>query len=252
MSIGALALRMALAQELRGRTIAGNAVFDSTIAPIDEFSEGGDTPFISIATEDQKYTEIGGKDLTTCSRRVDLVVEIASGQQAYIETPEGAVSGINLSQTDEAKELTIDMICRQVECAIMRPVHEIWGRVLQGILLKIVEVNVRRGIKAEGGSRLAFRQLVFTVELVTEPRFGEQPTHMWAKFMTALEADTGTQVIAPAIRSVIAGDPLPDHLRDWVTTGMSRDAASGLRLLAADGSLDAHPTLTATEPEGLA
>lgn len=244
MSIASLAIRMALTGELINRTLVGKSVFDSTIAPIDHFSEAGDKPFVSIAAEDHSATGFTVSDLTSGDRSFDLVIEIASGHRANVETSDGVVSVINLSESDAGKELTLDLIERQITHRIMTPDHAIWGDVLKSLIVKVNSVQTRRGIKAEAGARLAFRQMVISIDPLDDPAIGVAPAGIWADFLTACEADPETAALAPSIRSVIIGDEIPAHLFEWVSEGMKGDAASALRLLRADGSTEAAAPLS--------
>lgn len=243
MSIVALALRMALTRELRGRTIAGPAVFEAAIQPIDTFEEAGDTPFITVAIEDQESTDLTRADLTSGERSVEIVVEVAAGRRVSIETPDGQVEGVDLQATDAVKELTLDLLHRQILRAVAAPSDERWGPVLDAVLIKVDAVKSKRGLKAEGSARLAFRQIVFEVTTCNDPEFGAAPYGIWDTFLAACEADQEAAAIAPAIRSAIVGEAIPAHMLEWRSEGTREDVARAAQLLHADGTTDAPPLL---------
>lgn len=247
MSIASMAIRLALTGELLGKTIVGDAVYDSSIAPIDHFQEAGDSPFVSIAVEDQSASGFTVRDVMSGDRAFDLVIEIASGHRAHVETSGGTIPVINLSESDAGKELTLDLIERQVLRHIMSPVDAVWGAVLQSLVVKIDSLNIQRGIKSEGGIRLAFRQILLSIVPIDDPLIGHQPEGVWQDFLTACEADSATAGVAPSIRAVIVGDSVPAHLLQWVAEGMKPDAARGLSLLSADGSTEPTPTMVEVE-----
>src|SRR5262245_41770436 len=107
MSLNRAALRIAAVIALRGRTDAGEAVFDSRNDALEDVALGESVPVISVYTEEDK-TE-------NRRRSIDLVIEFAVNTR--ISLGDGAV--IAAPQTDEALELTLDVLEAQIADALM-------------------------------------------------------------------------------------------------------------------------------------
>ena len=117
-SIASMALRLAARRLLEGNTMAGEAVYDSAIAPIDHMVEDGDTaPFIVISSEDEVAT-IQQREILSGERSIDLVIEIAiaakvtgTGKPDQEGDPEPEIV---IPATDAGLEISLTLISRQV------------------------------------------------------------------------------------------------------------------------------------------
>jgi hypothetical protein len=247
-----MALRLAFVRVLRGRTLAGGAVYDSAIDPIDHMvGEGKSEPFIVVSSEDES-TETTGRDVTSGSRKIDIVVEIAMAVAVKGEGPRDSEhsvpSAISIPSTDAGLEISIGLISREVHRMVFET-RSGWGKLIQTIVVNTPIIKSRRGVGNKEGARFAARMIVFTLEVLDDPCFGDDPKGkdtVWGDYIALLEADDELSAMAPLIRSTIIGASIPSHDLERSAIGLSDAAANNLGFASISGSPDEPPTV-ATE-----
>lgn len=231
MSLVALAMRLTLCQALSGKTLAGEAVYDSNVVDLDKLIEKDQTKLvITIATDEQEGT-LDGFAYDLSDRRLDLVIEIAAAQGIRVEIeaqgddpPEEAVMA-EIKPSDAGLEMTVDLIARQV-MATMQGGDSWAADLFRTVALKPVKFTSKRGAGWEKGPRFAARQIVITYEPLAEPALGIAPYGCWARLAAALADQGGTLAKYGAlIAKVIEGTPIPEWRQLQVDLGLSDDAA---------------------------
>lgn len=212
MSLTRLAMRVAAARALKGRTLAGPRVFDSAVDPIDQTIAEQRQPLI-VLTTDEHEVETTGRDLDSGNHQCDVVIEVAIAARVEVPASDGQGGQITIAipHTDEGMELTLDLMEHQIVTALTRD-DNAWSRVWMKLVPRIQRRLSRRGASAENGVRFAARQLVLTCDLVDTPPIGTQieAGTAWGEALAAMEADQALAPIAAMIRAEIEGETISD------------------------------------------
>nr|USU31112.1 hypothetical protein NG677_17440 [Methylobacterium sp. OTU13CASTA1] len=217
------ALRTCLGQILLGTTLAEDRIFDSAVQPIEELVKAAPEPFIVISTDDEEIERATGWALLDAERTINIVVEIAVGGLTKVEQPVeqggGQALQLDIPQTDEGLETTLNMIGRQVYREIL--IGGPWSDLFRDIAFGLKKVSVRRGANTEQGLRFAARQYVFQADTMAEPEFGTEPEGAFARLLAMMEADAYLAKDAPLVRQMIIGDVLPEWRRVQADYGLT-------------------------------
>lgn len=195
MSLARFALRTCAVRALTGATLVGDNVRDSDFGAIDVAADGSirsdqDRPFVLVYTDDSTAEDTATRDLRQ-NGHLDLVVE-SGVANPLVETDEttgeSRIVGINLPDTDAARELTLDLIDRQVTVALTGP--DTWAELWQRLHNRVLRIDRRRAASTEGGVRLAARQLRIRLDVLADPAWGQPLVagNPWADFVAALIA----------------------------------------------------------------
>lgn len=207
MSLTRLAMRLAAARALKGRTLAGPRVFDSAVDPIDQTIAEQRQPLI-VLTTDEHELEVTGRDLGSGNHQCDLVIEVAIAARVEVPASDGQGGQITIAipHTDEGMELTLDLMEHQVVAVLTRD-DNAWSQVWMKLVPRIQRRLSRRGASAENGVRFAARQLVLTCDLVDTPPIGAAPEAgtAWGDVLAAMEGDAALAPIAAMLRAEVAG-----------------------------------------------
>lgn len=173
MSLTRLAMRIAAAKAIRGRTLAQDRVFDSAVDPIDRTILETHQP-MAVVTTDEHSLDVTGRDLGSGPHQCDLVVEIAIAARTEVQAPDGSGGQITVAipHTDEGMEITLDILEHQVIGALQRD-DNAWTRLWMALVPRVTKRVSRRGASSEDGVRFAARQVVLTCDLVDTPPSGE-------------------------------------------------------------------------------
>lgn len=236
MSIQRLAHRIATVAAIRGKTLAGEAVRDSSVPPIDVAASEEPKPFISVYTDDQA-SGMRGLDAGRPSDTLSIVIEFGvTAQMTFVDNDGEEFQEPGQPPTDAQMEIMLDMIERQIRIALADDGNawaEIWRRLHTGD----PQYSSTRGASAERGIRFAGRQLTIEVRPLPEPPAGGPATGVWADLIAAVEADAAAAPLAPIVRDMIEGG---DVALDWqiIRRSLALDEAEADSLLVsmADGA----------------
>ncbi len=241
MSLSRLAMRLAAVQALRGRTLAGERVFDSVIDPIRLTTEQGRQPLV-IVTTDQHEASVSGRDLCGGTQQCSLVIEVAIADAAQVpaQDGQGAETSIEVPHTDEGMELMLDLLEHQVSVTLAQGTHA-WSDIWMGFVPSVASRISRRGASSDNGLRFAARQIILVCDLINTPAAVAEigATAPWGKFLAALDADPGLTGVASMLRAEIDGDGLSDWQRSAQALGIPYDVADMIAIKpveAADGN----------------
>ena len=235
MSLAKLPLRVATVLALRGRTWAGQAVFDSSIVPLEAKVKDTDGhPLLVVYTDDSRSDASGPeqRDLTGLPAAVDLVIHaaVAVGFQG---TEAGET--ISVARTDAGFEAQLDVIEAQVVRALQRG-EDPWCELWRAFARARGGVRTRRGASARKGTRFAAREIILPVSVVADP-LGTGPEYPWSLAIDQFAAYPDTSDIAAVLQGFVAADDAPEWLRDYRTLGMDAATARSLAFAAADGEI---------------
>ncbi len=233
MALAALFLRLATVLSLKGRTLAGDRVSDSAIAPIDQRAKDQRKPALVVYSDDFAADQVEGRDLLTGSRSLQISIEIVVADQVE----QGEEIAVTIPETDEGLELTLNLIERQILRALQFDA-EPWSEIWRGLVARVRKVESLRGAGLKDGVRFAARQLVLTVEPLAEPSFGEEARGTWRKFLDQLELEPGLAELVPLLEAEILGQVVPD----WrVAQGLLGLTLDGIRGIGIAPPFDAGP-----------
>lgn len=225
MSLTALAVRLATVRALRGRTLAGERVYDSKISPVHIVALAESKPTIVVTTDDDD-NDITGKELGAGDHSLELVIEFALTEKVTLPDKDGGGEILTIPATDAGLEATLDIIGWQVGKALALDGGP-WGDLWRMLVPSVKRITTRRGADDEGGARYAARQLVLILDHIAEPtpHVLSIQSSAWARVLAAMQDDPDTAALAKIIEGQVAsGDYLPwEAMRGLL--GLPNDAA---------------------------
>ena len=229
MSLVGLAIRIALTQAIRGRTIAEDRVYDSAIETLDQMAKGEARPLVIVSVDDAEGGSMGDCASLMAADRMNILIELASAGPVEIEGEDGAEADTQVAteSTSQASEMTLDVLWRQISRVLLTPVGDPWADLWRS-LCTVTAVELKRGGSADAGVRFASRFYLVTVNPMADPDFGVAPSAVWRDLIEALDA-AGLSGVAEIIRAEITD---PDGLADWrqiqARLGIATEAVTGL------------------------
>lgn len=192
-----IAVRLATIGAIKGRTLVGDNVLDSQIGVLDVDGAGAlrteaKKPFIAVYVDSSEASDqAGGRSLHRAGL-TELVIEygIATTMaELNQETGETVLGGIGIPATDAAMEFYLDSVGRQIANGLSDP-DNAWAEIWRGLSNRVVRVDRRRASDAEG-VRIAAQQMVLTLDLLSDPVFGEEiaDTSIWARLLAAMQEE---------------------------------------------------------------
>lgn len=236
-SMAALALRICAHQAMINRTFAGARVSDSDLQPIENMAADDALPFVVISTGDEKGT-VTGREILSARRTIDLVLEIG-----IATIPDG--ENIEIPRTDAGLELMINIVARQCMEAIFGDTEKSeWTAHLSTLITNVSEVESRRGLPVDHGTKFAARQIILRCETLDDPQFGAAPVGFWAEFIASMKTKQVLEPIASTVESVIIGSPIDDWDAARVLAAIRPETAGAIGIGAVDDP-SAQPVLMA-------
>lgn len=229
MALAALFLRLATVLSLKGRTLAGDRVSDSAIAPIDQRAKEQRQPALVVYSDDFTADQVEGRDLLTGARSLQLAIEVVVADQVEREIEGEPLIDVTIPETDEGLELTLNLIERQILRALQFEAGG-WSEIWRNLVVKVRKVESQRGAGLKEGVRFAARQLVLTVEPLAEPGFGEEPRGVWRKFLDQLAQEPTLAPLGALLEAEFTGQALPDWRIAQGLLGLTLEGVQGIGL----------------------
>lgn len=240
-----IALRIAVQEALRGHTLAGDNVLDSSIGAIDLDADGTartdqDKPFLSVYTDGGAIAAGNGLMVLFGESTVELVIEAGITTAMVEQDPETGASTIlvvGLPATDAGMELSLDVMMRDVADALTDPTNE-WADLVRSLLGNVTGIERSRTGQVTNGTRLAAHELRIKAELVQDPVKGADLTGSdYERFLAALGASGKPHLLAikANFERVLAGE-VADWSQVQAELGQTnaQSVALGLQPLAID------------------
>lgn len=228
MSLATLALRLVTVRALTDATLAGGRVYDSEVGVIDQKASEARAPFLLVFTDDVTI-DVQGRALFAGdeTRKLRLVIETAVSEKMSGEGDQ-IVDGI--PETDAGREMTLDVICRQVTAGLVAS-RSPWAELWRKIVMRIEKIEIIRGADASRGVRFAAKQIAITLDTIGEPAPGEGVDYGWGEIVSAIEADAKIGHLGAIIRGLIAA---PAGLQPWqiaqAQLGLTAEGLAGIGL----------------------
>lgn len=239
MSLARIALRIAVVQALRGRTLVGQNVLDSRIGLIEVGDDGSamtdqTKPFVAVYTGPG---EAEGRDLRSLTENGQtwLVFEIGVTAKMAVVDETTDVSHIvpGIPATDDALELVLDLIVREIGNVLTDP-DNVWSEIYRGLVSRVAKIEVEP-LRSDGGQRLAARSVRIAVDLACDPVMGERSADasILGPFLRELDKVPGEVAASQAemIRTAVGEGGAPDwkvvQRRKGMTAGELRALGLG-------------------------
>ncbi|WP_375261852.1 hypothetical protein [Palleronia sp.] len=219
MSLCRFAIRHAVVEALRGRTIVGDNVKNSDFEALDIASDGevaaDDQPFILVYTDDSASEGAGMRTLWE-NGTVEVVIEFGIAQAMSThddETGETVLTGFAVPATDTGMEAALDITDRQIAVALHGDGQ--WPNLFSRMHDGITKIERKRATLSEGGTRLAARQVRIWVAGKSDPVWGAPlaTTSVWKQFEAAV-AGSGVEAITAALLGVQDAELTLEHIRE--------------------------------------
>ncbi|MBI1649872.1 hypothetical protein [Hyphomicrobium sulfonivorans] len=223
MNLVGFALRIATVELLRNATLAGDRVRDSMIDPANLLTQDAQ-PFIVVAIDQSEITPTG-RDILGANRTISLTMDVAlAGKVSIPAGDDGPQDDVVIPHTDAGMELVLDLIGRQIDRALLA--NGPWAKIWRRFAPAIKKVQVDRGASAENGIRYATRQIIFTLQAIAEPSFGE-PEGVWTEFLALMRADAKLARIADLIETEIGSPTLDGWAKAQADLGLNSQFSFG-------------------------
>lgn len=230
-----IALRIAVQEALRGRTLAGDNVLDSQFAALDLGDDGSlrsdqDKPFISVFTEGGSGAIATGVFSFFEGSAIDLVLEagVSASMMEFDQATGESVVVQGIPDTDAGFELLLDLMMRQVADALAAPDNE-WAVCAAALFDRASTLTRARVGTKSGGTRIAAQEMRLTGDLIADPIDGQVAGTAFGNFLDLLEASERADLLAVRKQLLCA---LTGEMADWETVrrrlGISQDSLNAL------------------------
>jgi len=245
MSLAVAAIKIAALRSLKGRTSAGEAVFDSAVEPFDALRDEG-APVIVIYCDSGKR-QVAGRELFSAPQVIELSIDLFVAQAVTVDAGE---TEIRIPASDEGNEVYLRSLAYEIEKVILADTS-VWPALFRRLWFRTGPQDFcewDRGAIADKGRRQALLRAVYKVEPIAEPLPGAEPTGVWADLLTNMEADVELADIARYWRQLISGTVIPDWQQARVALGLTGIRGIGLGQIVEDPTPDeiAPPVAGAT------
>lgn len=242
MSLARAMLRLITTQALTDRTVAGPAVSDSSLAPIDARVTSDNRPEIVVYTDDHESETRGRAALLAEDSSCELVIEIVvTGMMpVMVDGQDGeAEERVVIPYVDSGLAFTLDLIERQV-LAELTGGTSIWAQLWRDFVPSVRKRLSRQGGSAKDGVRFAARQIVLTVDLLHEPMPGQvmPQESAWLRALDQMDATPELAVLARVVRTQITEAGSADWRTDAAALGLNLSTMDELGHAPAGGVAD--------------
>ena len=235
MSLSSFALRIIISSALRGKTLAGDKVFDSPQDPVDVLEKGA-----TIAIYSGESRSPGdGRSLLGIDQVVDLSVHLHLPDAAEMDAGTGV-----LFATRKSSEAIFDIMWRQVTRALLLD-DDPWPTLFRRFVNKISDLEARPFLIESKMEKIRFqaREVVFAADLIYEPDFGPiDEGSPWATLLALMSADPELAALADLLQQQIEA---PDGTPSWQTLkaalGYTVEDMQAMGLAPLDIPLPAEP-----------
>lgn len=206
MSLVSIAARIIFTRLVRGQTLAGNAVLNAPLDPIEDVIKG------SVAAVAVYTGVIKGKPNSRdlLGARGDQLMELVF--QVYIPAatdPTGELADIVLRGSGAA--MALDLLQRQTLSALQAQNSD-WSALWAVLVRKYIDFDSKPVlIEVEGGVRIPCREVSLTCEVISDPASGAPLNGFWMSFDGMLR-DAGEVVVADLMKAAIER---PGDLSIW-------------------------------------
>jgi hypothetical protein len=231
MSLAVAAIKIAALRSLRGRTSAGQAVFDSAVEPFDALRDNG-APVVVIYC-DSGRRDVQGRDLFSARQVIDLAFDMFVAQAVTVDAGE---TEIRIPASDEGNEIYLRSLAYEVEKVLLSE-QSTWPELFRGLWFRASDRDLcewDRGAIADKGRRQALLRAIYKVETIADPTPGAEPEGVWADLLAAMEADEELSDLARYWRQLIAGTIVPEWRQAQAVLGLTLAGIRGIGIAPQD------------------
>lgn len=231
MSLAVAAIKIAALRSLKGRTSAGDAIFDSAVEPFDALRDQG-APVIVIYCDSGKR-DVTGRDLFGAAQIIDLAVDMFVAKAVTVDAGE---TEIRIPASDEGNEIYLRSLAYEVEKVLLTE-QSPWPELFRRLWFRAGTQDFcewDRGAIADKGRRQALLRAIYKVETIADPTPGAEPEGVWADLLAAMAADQELSELAQYWRQLIAGLIVPDWRRAQAALGLTVAGIHGIGLSPQD------------------
>ena len=242
MSLAVAAIKIAALRSLKGRTSAGDAVFDSAVEPFDALRDKG-APVVVIYCDAGKRG-VQGRDLFGARQVIDLAFDMFVAQAVTVDAGE---TEIRIPASDEGNEIYLRSLAYEVEKVLLSD-QLTWPELFRRLWFRASDQDFcewDRGAIADKGRRQALLRAIYKVETIADPTPGAEPEGVWAELLAAMEADEELCDLALYWRQLIAGTIVPEWRQAQAALGLTQTGIRGVGLAPQDATEMAEAALTA-------
>lgn len=222
-------VRMCARAALLNKTWAEDRIFDSSNTPLSDMLEQDAAPYIALYTDEDNIPEVTGKDIYLAPRNLSLTLEIGVAKPVIIA---GSSPQIEIPQTDEGLEFTVDIVQTQAIAALIGDSKNEWAELLRKIMLRIIRVPSMRGGSAQAGTRFAARHVVFVCDTIADSPPGVVPdeNHPLRQFIAMAKATPAMAGAGVLLENLINETAKPDwrQVQEWLT--LTKEGIRGIGL----------------------
>lgn len=175
-----LMLRTALVEALKGKTLVGNRVFDSSLTALSfgpngqVVAEDGDGPFIAVYTGDGQLKDEGGhgQALRLGGSVCEVLIQFGISEkmtETHAETDASVLIGFSFPPIDEALQMHLDIVGREILNELVSPTSD-WGLFAQRLMVRTQDASIEAALSHGEGHKLAAYQLRLLAHMVSEPK----------------------------------------------------------------------------------
>jgi hypothetical protein len=230
-SLAVAAIKIAALQALKGRTSAGEAVFDSAVEPFDALRDNG-APVVVIYCDSGKR-DVQGRDLFGARQVFDLAFDMFVAQAVTVDAGE---MEIRIPASDEGNEIYLRSLAYEVEKVLLSE-QSTWPELFRGLWFRASDRDLcewDRGAIADKGRRQALLRAIYKVETIADPTPGAEPEGVWADLLAAMEADEELSDLARYWRQLIVGTIVPSWRQAQAALGLTLAGIRGIGIAPQD------------------
>jgi hypothetical protein len=241
-SLAVAAIKIAALRSLKGRTSAGQAVFDSAVEPFDALREQG-APVVVIYCDSGKR-DVQGRDLFGARQVIDLAFDLFVAQAVTVDAGE---TEIRIPASDEGNEIYLRSLAYEVEKVLLTE-QSTWPELFRRLWFRASDQDLcewDRGAVADKGRRQALLRAIYKVETIADPTPGAEPEGVWADLLAVMEADEELSDLARYWRQLIAGTIVPEWRQAQAVLGLTQAGIRDIGIAPEDDTETAEAAVAA-------
>jgi len=255
MSIVRQLIQLSIVEALRGRTIAGNAVFDSRMDTLPDLLDDQYQPVIIVSVEasDRRNMSQGMASLLGGSAVLTVLIQTAVATGRAIKGPDGTVIRAAIGETDAAFESALNLLDHEWR-KILHHFDNEWAEVFRDLVNGIQDIKDTRGADPDTKRKHAARFVQLDLSVLPEPEPGDDLPEVIARGLDLMSADEEYAPLAEEWRTLLGeGSDWPDWRKLQSTLFASRQhmAVIGQGPLIVDEEVDfeiAHLNVSGVKP----
>lgn len=205
MSIVRQLIQLSIVEALRGRTIAGNAVFDSRMDTLPDLLVDQHQPVIIVSVEasDRRNMSQGIASLLGGSTVLTVLIQTAVATGRAIKGPDGTVIRAAIGETDSAFEGALNLLDHEWRKVLHHFENE-WAEVFRDLVNGVQDIKDTRGTDPDTKRKHAARFVQLDLSVLAEPEPGDDLPEVIARGLDLMSADADYAPLAEEWRTLLA------------------------------------------------